>query len=55
MVAWTNYLDSLDFDRVYFIRSDIDEFKHYENSFHKLMQIKDLSFAKLVFERFQSV
>ncbi len=53
MVAWTNYLDSLDFDRVYFIRSDIDEFKHYENSFHKLMQNKDLSFAKLVFERFR--
>ena len=49
--AWTNYLDSLDFERAYFTQEDINEFKQYENTFHVLMRSGDLSFAQLAFDR----
>lgn len=50
-LAWTNFLDSLDFDRAYFTQEDINEFKQYENKFHVLMRNGDLSFAQQAFDR----
>lgn len=50
-VVWTNYLDSLDYERVFFFQSDIAEFETSKNDLPELMKSGDISFAKRVFDR----
>lgn len=46
------FLKSLDPMKVYFLQSDIDEFRREENQLDDRLQDKDISFAYKVFERF---
>ncbi len=50
--AWTNYLDSLDFDHVYFTQEDLDEFAPLGLRFDRLLAAGDTDFPKKVFDRF---
>ncbi|MGI5869178.1 MAG: carboxy terminal-processing peptidase [Kiritimatiellia bacterium] len=52
-VAWTNYLNSLDYERMFFLQSDIDEFEHAKTLLPQWMRAGEVSFAKDVFERFR--
>ena len=49
--SWTNYLDSLDYGKMYFTRSDIDEFEPYKYKIDALARAGDLTYAKMVFDR----
>lgn len=49
--AWTNYLDSVDSQRLYFLQSDIDEFEKYRLRLGEMFAAGDLSFGELVFDR----
>lgn len=51
--AWTNYLSSLDYERIYFLESDIDAFRNYETTLDDQVKAGDLSFAYQVFAVFQ--
>ena len=51
--AWTNYLAMLDYDRVYFLQSDIDEFEASRDTLDDAVRAGDLTFAYGVFERFK--
>ncbi len=50
--TWTNYITSLDYDRVYFMQSDIDEFKAYEFELDDKLSSGDISPAFKIYERF---
>ena len=52
-VAWTNYLNSLDYERMFFLQSDIAEFERAKTLLPQLMREGDVSFAKEVFDRFR--
>lgn len=47
--AWTNYLASLDYDRAYFLQSDIDAFAAQRESLDDALKAGDLQFAFDVF------
>ena len=49
--SWTNYLESLDYGRIYFTKSDIEEFEPYKYKMRELAVSGDLTFAKTVFDR----
>jgi len=51
--VWTNYLASLDYDRVYFLASDIAKFKSEEANLGSALKAGDISFAYRVFEVFK--
>ncbi|MDA1044693.1 MAG: S41 family peptidase, partial [Verrucomicrobia bacterium] len=48
--AWSNYIAVLDYDRSYFLVSDIARFRAYEEQLDNMLSIGDLSFAFDVFE-----
>ena len=50
--SWTNYLESLDYGKLYFTQSDIAEFEPFKYQISSLAAAGDLSFAKNAFERF---
>lgn len=52
-VAWTNYLNSLDYERMFFLQDDIAEFERTKTILPQLMRAGDVSFAQEVFERFR--
>ncbi len=47
-----NYLEMLDPLKYYFVKADVDEFRKYDDRLDDLVNKGDLSFAKLVFDRF---
>lgn len=49
--AYASYIQSLDPTKRYFIESDINEFKKYENSIDDMIRSKDLSFFDLTYKR----
>jgi carboxyl-terminal processing protease len=51
--AWTNYLAFLDYDRVYFLQADIDEFAVSREALDDAIRAGDLTFAYAVFARFK--
>lgn len=51
--AWSNYISRLDYDHCFFLQSDIDEFKAWENTLHRDLKKGDLTFAVTAFERFR--
>ena len=50
--AWTNFIDSLDFDHVYFTQEDLDEFAPFGLQFDRLLAAGETNFPKRVFDRF---
>ena len=48
--AWSNYIAVLDYDRSYFLASDIARFRAYEDQLDDMLRIGDLRFAFDVFE-----
>ncbi|MDD4871396.1 MAG: carboxy terminal-processing peptidase, partial [Kiritimatiellae bacterium] len=50
---WTNYLASLDYDRVYFLASDIARFKSWEMNLGNKLKEGDVNFAYEVFGIFK--
>lgn len=49
--AWTNYLNSLDYQRKFFVQSDIDEFEAAKFELPTYLREGDLAFPGTVFER----
>ena len=49
-MAWTNFLNSLDFDRMYFLKSDIDGFEKARESIDDMLFAGDTSFAREVLD-----
>ena len=49
--AWTNYLNALDYQRKFFIQSDIDEFETSKFVLPTYLREGDLAFAGTVFDR----
>lgn len=52
-LAWTNYLNFLDYDHVYFLASDIDRFRAHELSLDDALSAGTVDFAFEVFEVFK--
>ena len=50
--AWTNFLDSFDYDHVYFTQEDVDEFERAGLLYHRLLHDGDVAFPRSVFDRF---
>lgn len=50
---WTNYLSSLDYERVYFLASDIEKFQKDESSLGQRLKDGDINFAYEVFALFK--
>jgi len=48
-----NFIKSLDVRKYYFLKGDIEEFHKYDDKLDDTIQTGDLSFAKLVMDRFQ--
>ncbi len=48
--AWTNYLASMDFDRVYFLASDIENFRKQQQLLDNQLKAGQVDFAYEVFE-----
>ena len=48
-VAWTNFVTSLDFDRSYFLQSDIDRFAEMRDRFGEVLRSGDTAWAYDVF------
>ncbi len=48
-IIYDNYLTSLDYGKVYFLKSDIDEFEKYQNKIDDLLLDGDISFFYDVF------
>lgn len=51
--AWTNFFTSLDFDHMYFLQSDIEQFAANRTQLDDTVSDGDISFAHEVFERFK--
>lgn len=51
-LAWTNFIDSLDYPRLYFTQEDLAEFEDARLNYHKIVASGDTSFAKKVFDRY---
>lgn len=51
--AWTNYLSALDYDRLYFLASDIDELRKDDTRLDDALRKGDLKFASRVYELFK--
>ena len=48
---YKNFIDGVDPLKRYFLNSDIEEFKQYENDIDDQIKIKDVTFFKLVYKR----
>jgi carboxyl-terminal processing protease len=51
--GWTNYLNSYDYNHVYFLQSDIDEFAKYMYDLDDTLKVGNLDFAYMVFNVFK--
>ena len=51
-VAWTNFLDSLDWEHVYFTQEDVAEFEPDGLRYPELLAEGDVAFPRAVFDRF---
>ncbi len=51
---WTNYLSSLDFERIYFRQEDLDQFETHRLGLPEELFEGDLTFANAAFERFRT-
>jgi carboxyl-terminal processing protease len=51
--GWTNYLNSYDYNHVYFLQSDIDMFAKYMYDLDDNLRVGNLDFAYLVFNVFK--
>ena len=51
--AWTNYIQSLDYDRSYFLASDIESFKQWETTLGQELKSGNLDFPVKAFEVFR--
>ena len=51
--AWTNLLDLFDFDRSYFLQSDINSFTNYEERIDNMIKAGDISFPYEVYSVFR--
>lgn len=51
--VYKDYLDALDPSKRFFVQSDIDEFKVYENQIDDMIRNRDLTFFDLTYERLQ--
>lgn len=51
--VYKDYLDAIDPSKRFFVESDIEEFKAYENQIDDLIRDRDLSFFTLTYERLQ--
>jgi len=51
--SWTNYLNSYDYNHVYFLQSDIDMFSKYMYDLDDTLRVGNLDFAYLVFNVFK--
>ncbi|MFA7173995.1 MAG: carboxy terminal-processing peptidase [Kiritimatiellia bacterium] len=51
--AWTNLLDLFDFDRSYFLQSDIDAFANYQEQIDDMIKAGDVSFPYEVYSLFR--
>lgn len=51
--VYKDYLDALDPSKRFFVESDIEEFKVYENQIDDLIKSKDLTFFELTYQRLQ--
>ncbi|WP_300566206.1 carboxy terminal-processing peptidase [Flavobacterium sp.] len=51
--VYKDYLDAIDPSKRFFVQSDIEEFKAYENQIDDLIRNRDLSFFTLTYERLQ--
>jgi carboxyl-terminal processing protease len=49
---YDNYLDLLDYQRYYFLKSDIDKFEHYRYNFDDAIRTGDLNYAYEIFNIF---
>ncbi|HMP77755.1 MAG TPA: carboxy terminal-processing peptidase [Kiritimatiellia bacterium] len=52
--AFSIFMEQLDFDRVYFLQPDIDEFTAASGDLDKQLQLGDLSFAFRVYNRYKT-
>lgn len=43
--GWTNFIEKLDYQKIYFTQSDINRFETYRNSMTELLKVGDFSFA----------
>ena len=50
--AWTNFVDSLDYEHVYFTQEDLAEFEPAGLAYDALVRSGDVAWAKAVFDRF---
>ena len=50
---YTNFIESLDPSKRYFLQADIEEFSKYKNDLDDQIKKEDLSFFNLVYERFK--
>ena len=53
-IAWTNFIASIDFDRSYFLQTDIDQFAEMRDKLGELLQSGDTSWAYGVFETYKA-
>ncbi len=51
--VYKDYLEAIDPSKRFFVQSDIEEFKAYENQIDDLIRNRDLSFFTLTYERLQ--
>lgn len=51
--AWTNYLSSLDYDRAYFLKSDIQKLREYEMKLDDQLKEGNMQFGFVAFELFK--
>ena len=49
-IAWTNFIASIDFDRSYFLQSDIDAFAEMRDNLGEILKTGDTSWAYGVFD-----
>lgn len=50
--GFNNYLKALDPSKMYFLKSDVEEFKKQENSLDDMLKDGDITFAYTVFQKF---
>ncbi len=53
-VAWTNYINILDLQHIYFTQEDIDEFEEFKDQQISLLKTGDFSYAIHVFDVFRT-
>lgn len=53
-VAWTNYIDILDLQHIYFTQEDIDEFEEFKDQQISLLKTGDFSYAIHVLDVFRT-